>query len=79
MAARCKVVCADLPPMKRYEFKGLKFFQSGNIESLSNVLINAMHNISNKDLLFNQEKIKSHYNWDFISHRLIDLYVRLLS
>lgn len=79
MAAGCKVVCADLPPMKRYEFKGLKFFQSGNIESLSNVLINAMHNISNKDLLFNQEKIKSHYNWDFISHRLIDLYVRLLS
>ena len=79
MAAGCKVVCADLPPMKRYDFKGLKFFQSGNIESLSNVLINAMHNISNEDLLFNQEKIKSHYNWDFISHRLIDLYVRLLS
>ena len=79
MAAGCQIVCPDLPPMKRYDIKGLNFFQSGNVESLSNVLINSMKNISNKDLIYNQEKVKSVYNWDCISDKLINLYNRLLS
>ncbi len=79
MAAGCQIVCPDLPPMKRYDIKGLSFFQSGNVESLSNVLINSMKNISNKDLIYNQEKVKSVYNWDCISDKLINLYNRLLS
>tara|TARA_B100001996_G_scaffold306964_1_gene248246 strand:- start:14 stop:1123 length:1110 start_codon:yes stop_codon:yes gene_type:complete len=79
MAAGCQIVCSDLPPMKRYDIKGLKLFQSGNVKSLSNVLINSMKNISNKDLIYNQEKIKSDYNWDCISGKLINLYKRLLS
>jgi len=79
MAAGCQIVCADLPPMKRYDINGLKFFQSGNVESLSAVLINAMNNISNNDLIYNQEKVKSVYNWECISHKLINLYNRLLS
>ena len=79
MAAGCQIVCPDLPPMKRYGFEGIRFFQSGNVQSLANGLINAMKNISNKNIIYNQKKVKSVYNWDFISYRLINLYNRLLS
>ena len=42
-------------------------------------VINAIRNISRDDILYNQKKIKSDYNWDNISFRLINLYNRLLS
>ena len=79
MASGCQVVCPNLPPMMRYDFKGINFFTPGDVNELANTIINAIRNISRDDILYNQKKIKSDYNWDNISFRLINLYNRLLS
>jgi glycosyltransferase involved in cell wall biosynthesis len=79
MAAGCQIVCPDLYPMRRYDVIGAHFFIPGDINSLGNSIIRAAKNMSNKNILKNQLKIKSDYNWDNNSSKLINLYKRLLS
>ena len=79
MAAGCQIVCPELYPMRRYDVMGANFFIPGNIGSLGESIINATKNNSNENILNNQLKIKSDYNWDKNSFKLIDIYQRLLS
>lgn len=79
MAAGCQIVCPDLSPMKRYDVTGANFFIPGDVVSLGNSIINAIKKVSNKNILKNQLKVKSDYNWDNNSSELINIYERLLS
>ena len=79
MAAGCQLVIPDLPPIKRFDIKGAKYFKAGNINGLANAIIEAINNINKEDIRYNQEKINSVYNWEANCYKLIKLYDRVLA
>ena len=79
MAAGCQLVFPNLPAINRYDIKGATNFLAGDINGLANAIVYAINNIDQEDLRYNQEKIKSLYNWDDNSYKLIKLYNGLLS
>ena len=79
MAAGCQLVMPDLPPIKRFDIKGAKYFKAGDINGLANAIIDAINNINKEDIKYNQEKINSVYNWEANRYKLIKLYDRVLS
>lgn len=79
MGAGCQLVMPDLPPISRYDVKGAKNFTAGDINDLANAIVDGITNINQDNIIYNQEKIKSVYNWDDNSFKLIKLYDRLLS
>jgi len=79
MASGCQLVIPKLKPMKKYDVKGAKYFKPGNVKDLSNAIINSLKNINQDGIEYNLNKIKSDYNWENNSQKLIDLYEKVLS
>ena len=79
MAAGCQLVMPKLKPIMKYDIKGAKYFNSGDINGLSNAIIEAIIDIDEKSIQYNQNNIISNYNWDENQYKLIDLYNRVLS
>jgi len=78
MAAGCQLIMSDLPPVKRYDIKGAKYFKAGDVNDLAETIIFAINNIKKNDLIYNQEKVKTLYNWENNCYKLLKLYERLL-
>jgi len=79
MASGCQLVVPNLKPITKYDFKATKFFKSGDIKDLSNTIINSLQNIDHGGIEYNLNKIRSNYNWENNSYKLIELYERVLS
>jgi len=78
MAAGCRIVASDLPPMQRYEVDGLTLVKPGDVKSLADHLVKELTNETVIKLQVNQRKIVNEYNWEAISHRLVDVYKKLM-
>jgi glycosyltransferase involved in cell wall biosynthesis len=79
MAAGCQLVMPKLSPIMKYDIQGAKYFNSGDINGLSNAIIEGIIDIDEKSIQYNQNNIISNYNWDKNQYKLIDLYNRVLS
>jgi Glycosyltransferase len=79
MASGCQLVVPNLKPITKYDFKATKFFKSGDIKDLSNTIIDSLKNIDQGDIEYNLNKVRSDYNWENNSYKLIELYDRVLS
>ncbi|MBA64781.1 MAG: hypothetical protein CMG55_03165 [Candidatus Marinimicrobia bacterium] len=78
MASGCQLVVPSLKPITKYDFKAAKFFKSGDILDLSDMIIKSLENIDQNGIKYNSNKIRSDYNWEKNSYKLIDLYHRIL-
>ncbi len=63
MAAGCHIISSRLPPITRYDAR-INFFQPCDINSLASSIITTFNNIGEGDILYNQEKVQSTYNWE---------------
>ncbi len=79
MASGCHLVVPYLRPIEKYDFKAAKFFKPGDIKSLSDTIINSLKNNDKDGVKYNLNKIKSDYNWEKNSYKLLELYDRVLS
>ena len=79
MASGCQLVVPNLKPITKYDFKATKFFKSGDIMNLSNMIIKSLKNIDQDGIEYNLNKIRSDYNWENNSYKLLELYDRVLS
>ncbi len=79
MAAGCQLVMPKLSPIMKYDIRGAKYFKSGDINGLSKAILEAIIDIDEKNIQYNQNNIISNYNWDKNQYKLIDLYNRVLS
>ena len=79
MAAGCQLVIPKLTPIMEYDIKGAKYFNSGDINGLANAILEAVIDIDEQNIQYNQNNIISKYNWDENQYKLIDLYKRVLS
>ncbi len=78
MASGCQLVVPNLKPITKYDFKAVKFFKSGDIKNLSDTIINSLENNDQAGIKYNLDKVKSDYNWENNSYKLIELYDRIL-
>tara|TARA_Y100000741_G_C18182265_1_gene529858 strand:- start:127 stop:1047 length:921 start_codon:yes stop_codon:yes gene_type:complete len=79
MASGCQLVVPDLRPITKYDFKAAKFFKSGDIMSLSDTIIDSLESNDQDGIRYNLKKVRSDYNWENNSNKLINLYDRVLS
>ena len=79
MASGCQLVVPSLKPITKYDFKAAKFFKSGDIINLSDMIIKSLKDIDQSEIEYNLNKIRSDYNWENNSFKLIELYDRVLS
>ena len=79
MASGCQLVAPSLIPITKYDFKAAKIFKPGDIKNLSDAIINALKENDQDGIEYNLNKVKSDYNWENNSPKLIDLYDRVLS
>ena len=79
MASGCQLVVPSLLPITKYDFKAAKVFKPGDIKNLSDTIINALKDNDQGGIEYNLNKVKSDYNWENNSYKLIDLYDRVLS
>ena len=79
MASGCQLVVPNLKPIMKYNFKSAKVFRPGDIKNLSDAIINSLKNIDKDGIKYNLNKVKSDYNWENNSYKLIKLYDRVLS
>ena len=78
MASGCQLVVPNLKPITKYDFRATTFFKSGDIKSLSSSIINSLSNFDRDGIEYNLNKIKSDYNWEDNSFKLLELYDRVL-
>ncbi len=79
MASGCQLVVPALRPITKYDFKAAKFFKPGDIKNLSDTIINSLNDNDYDDIEYNLNKVRSDYNWENNSYKIIDLYERVLS
>ena len=79
MASGCQLVVPSLKPITKYDFKAARFFKPGDVMTLSKMIIKSLKNNNQIGVEYNLNKIKSDYNWDNNSHKLLKLYDRVLS
>ncbi len=79
MASGCQLVVPSLMPITKYDFKAVKFFKSGDIMNLSDTIIKSLESNDQDGIEYNLNKVRSDYNWENNSYKLIDLYDRVLS
>jgi len=78
MAAGCQLVMPNLPPVRRFDIKGARYFNAGDVNGLAEVIIDAINNFKKEDIIYNQEKVKNLYNWGNNCDKLLKLYERIL-
>ena len=79
MASGCQLVVPSLKPITKYDFKAAKFFKSGDVMNLSDAIIKSLKKIDHEGIEYNLNKVRSDYNWENNSYKLIELYDRVLS
>jgi len=79
MASGCQLVVPNLRPITKYDFKAVKFFKPGDVKNLSDSIISSLKDNDHDGIEYNVNKIRSNYNWENNSYKLIDLYDRVLS
>jgi len=68
-----------LRPITKYDFKAVKIFKSGDIKNLSDTIINSLKDSDQDGIKYNLNKVRSDYNWENNSYKLLELYDRVLS
>ncbi len=76
MAAGCHIISSSLPPVTRYDAR-IKFFSPGDVSSLASSIVSTFNNIVEDDILYNQEKIKSTYNWEKNKNKIKETYSKI--
>tara|TARA_B100002051_G_scaffold253649_1_gene267765 strand:- start:1026 stop:2135 length:1110 start_codon:yes stop_codon:yes gene_type:complete len=79
MVSGCQLVVPDLRPITKYDFKAAKFFKPGDVKNLSDSIIKSLKDNDYDGIEYNVNKVKSDYNWENNSYKLIELYNRVLS
>ena len=79
MASGCQLVIPDLRPITKYDFKAAKFFKPGDIKNLADTIINSLKDNNHDGIKYNLNKVRSDYNWENNSYKLIELYDRVFS
>ncbi len=79
MASGCQLVVPNLRPITKYDFKAVKIFKSGDIKNLSDTIINSLKDSDQDGIKYNLNKVRSDYNWENNSYKLLELYDRVLS
>ena len=79
MASGCQLVVPSLKPITKYDFKAARVFKPGDVMALSNMMIKSLKTNDQVGVKYNFNKIRSDYNWENNSHKLLELYDRVLS
>ena len=79
MVSGCQLVVPDLRAITKYDFKAAKIFKPGDVKNLSDSIINSLKNNDRDGIEYNVNKVRSDYNWENNSYKLIELYDRVLS
>ena len=76
MAAGCHIISSSLPPVTRYDAR-INFFPPGDVRSLASSIITTFNNIDEDDILYNQEKVQSTYNWEKNIKKIKETYSKI--
>jgi len=76
MAAGCHIISSSLPPVARYDAR-INFFPPGDVRKLATSILTKFNNISESDILYNQEKVQSTYNWEKNIQKIKETYFEL--
>ncbi len=78
MAAGCRIVASDLPPLKQFEVQALHLVKPGDVAQLAGAIIQALNDSTNSGLQENRNSIYSKYNWNFLTDSFISIYKEYL-
>jgi len=76
MAAGCHIISSSLPPVTRYDAR-VNFFPPGDVSSLASLIVTTLNNIVEDDILYNQEKVQSTYNWEKNKNKIKETYFKI--
>ena len=80
MAAGCRIVASDLPPIRNFVPATVHWSTPGDISSIAGSIIEAFHSLNQSSWIEeNRNLVREKYNWELIRHRLITLYEQLLN
>jgi glycosyltransferase involved in cell wall biosynthesis len=80
MAAGCRIVASDLPPIRNFVPATVHWSTPGDISSIAGNIIEAFHSLNQSSWIEeNRNLVREKYNWELIRHRLITLYEQLLN
>jgi len=78
MAAGCRIVASDLPPLKQFEVQALHLVKPGSVGQLSEAIIHALNDKTNTGLQENRNSIYSKYNWNSLTENFLSMYEEYL-
>ena len=76
MAAGCHIISSSLPPVTRYDAR-VNFTPPGDVSSLASLIVSTLNNIVEDDILYNQEKVQSTYNWEKNKNKIKETYFKI--
>ena len=76
MAAGCHIISSSLPPVTRYDAR-VNFSPPGDVSSLASLIVTTLNNIVEDDILYNQEKVQSTYNWEKNKNKIKETYFKI--
>ena len=76
MAAGCHIISSSVGPVTRYDAR-INFFRPGDVSSLASSIIATLNNIVEDDILYNQAKVQSTYNWDKNKKKIKETYSKV--
>ena len=77
MAAGCHIISSTLPPIARYDAR-INFFPPGDVSSLASSIVVTLNNTIDDDILYNQAKVLSTYNWGKNKKKIKEIYSKIL-
>ena len=76
MAAGCHIISSSLPPVTRYDAR-INFFQPGDFRGLASLIVSTLNNITDDDILYNQEKVQNTYHWEKNKKKIKETYSKI--
>ena len=75
MAAGCRIVVSDLPPIRNFVSDTVHWITPGDIESLAAGIIDSFLSINQTDWIKkNRNLVREKYNWESIINKFMALY-----